>query len=87
MTLISSPVADGPADKNLIKFEDRQLSPDKPEISVSVSTDEIFYDGIQEYKNYNAGVYIVEVRAWAGNNFDTGYFQELKIEVVDPCMT
>ena len=56
-------------------------------MTVSVSTDEIFYDGIWEFKNYNAGVYIVEVRAWAGNNFDTGYFQELKIEVVDPCVT
>ena len=56
-------------------------------MTVSVSTEETFYNGVYEYKNYNAGVYIVEVRAWADNNFDTGYFQELRIEVVDPCMT
>ena len=36
---------------------------------------------------YSPGIYIVEVRAWADNNIDTGAFEELLINVVDPCVS
>ena len=29
---------------------------------------------------------MVEVRAWADNDFDTGYVEQLTIEVIDPCL-
>ena len=35
----------------------------------------------------NHGSYVVEVRAWADNNYDTGKFSQLNIQVIDPCMT
>lgn len=36
---------------------------------------------------YTPGSYVVEVRAWADNEQDTGYFEDLTITVVDPCLT
>lgn len=36
---------------------------------------------------YIPGEYVVEVRAWADNNFDTGRFEELTVNIVDPCLT
>ena len=76
MTLKSSPVP-VPADPNLIVFDDNQNDATTPEMKVTVSTAEVFYDGVYAIENYNAGVYIVEVRAWAQNDIDTGVFQEL----------
>ena len=43
-------------------------------------------DLLHETGNENHGSYVVEVRAWADNNHDTGFFEELTIEVRDPCM-
>ena len=37
--------------------------------------------------SYHPGVYTVEVRAWADNEYDTGVFQRLEITVIDPCQS
>ena len=34
----------------------------------------------------NAGIYQVEVRGWGDNEFDTGHFVILDIEVINPCL-
>ena len=36
---------------------------------------------------YNAGIYVIEVKAWTDNAIDTGYFQEMQIEIIDPCIS
>ena len=54
---------------------------------VTVSTDKIFFDGDYLTGTYIPGVYTVEVRAWAGNNIDTGEFIDLIVEIVDPCVS
>ena len=57
-------------------------------MSVKVETSEVFYQGDSSNKNrYKAGSYVVEVRAWTENNVDTGYFEDLQIEIVDKCFT
>ena len=71
MKLKSGPI---PADPNLIVFEDNQNDPTKPEMSVSVSTNEVFFGGQFSIENYHPGVYVVEVRVWADNDYDTGVF-------------
>ena len=54
---------------------------------VTVSTEKIFFDGDHLTGTYIPGVYTVEVRAWAGNNIDTGEFIDLIVEIVDPCVS
>ena len=55
-------------------------------MTVKVATNEVFYQGdFLNKAKYNAGVYIVEVQAWTDNNYDTGFSQQLRIEIVDPC--
>ena len=58
-----------------------------PEMSVTVRTDEIFYGGDHLTGTYIPGVYTVEVRAFTVNSIDTGYFQDLTVAIVDPCLT
>ena len=75
-------------DPNLIIFQDLPNDPDGHKLVVKVQPTEIFYGGdFSVIENYNAGEYFVEVHAWADNNFDTGSQQELKVTVVDPCVT
>ena len=49
---------------------------------VTVGTKSLFYQS----RLQNHGEYVVEVRAWADNNHDTGQFAQLTVNVVDPCM-
>ena len=56
-------------------------------MNVTVSTNEIFFGNQNSIENYNPGVYVVEVRVWADNEYDTGIFEELTITIVDPCVT
>ena len=75
-------------DPNLIVFDPISSDQLTTQMKVTVSTQEVFYEG--DYSNiarYKAGSYVVEVRAWADNNFDTGYSQDLQIEIVDECIT
>ena len=46
----------------------------------------MYYNGDHLSGYYNAGLYQVEVRAWADNNHDTGKYKLLDIEVIDPCL-
>ena len=55
-------------------------------MSVAVGADEVFYEGRKTIENYNAGIYVIELRAWGENEHDTGYFHELKVTIVDPCL-
>ena len=54
---------------------------------VTVGTNAIFYNGDHLTGIYNPGVYIVEVRAWADNSYDTLVFVDLTVTIVDPCVT
>ena len=54
-------------------------------MKVTVATNEVFFNGVYDSANYNAGDYTVEVRAWADNNHYTSEFYELQIKIVDPC--
>ena len=59
-------------DSKIFTFDDNQH--DDSEITITVQTDEIFVDEKYILENYNAGIYILEVRAWADNDYDTGIF-------------
>ena len=50
-------------------------------MTVTVSTDKIFFDGDHLTGTYIPGVYTVEVRAWTVNNIDTGKFQDLLVTI------
>ena len=56
-------------------------------MTVTVGTDEIFHGGNHLTGNYIPGAYTVEVRAFTENGIDTGYFQDLTVTIVDPCLT
>ena len=49
-------------------------------MKVTVATNEVFYQGENlNIAKYNAGVYVVEVRAWTENSIDTGYALSMEI--------
>ena len=56
-------------------------------MTVTASTDKIFFDGDYLTGTYIPGVYTVEVRAWTVNSIDTGEFTDLVVEIVDPCVS
>ena len=66
-------------------FVDNQDDETTPEMQVLVYTDTIYHSGDFLTGYYTPGVYIVEVRAWADNSYDTGETEELQIVVIDPC--
>lgn len=66
-----------PVDPDLIVFGDGIL------MTVTVSTPLSYFTA----QAYNPGVYTVEVRAMADNNYDTGKFEELTVTILDPCIT
>ena len=39
-----------------------------------------------DFDEGNAGTYTLEIRAWGDNDYDTGTFTELIIEVINPCL-
>ena len=51
-----------------------------------MGSDLVLYDEGLATEFYNPGSYVVEVRAWADNNVDTGKFAQLSIEIIDPCL-
>ena len=59
--LTVTPVPDNPT---MIDFED-----DSEE--VWVQTDSVYFNGDHTTGFYNPGTYVVEVRAWADNDYDT----------------
>ena len=52
-----------------------------------VQTDSVWYNGDHITGFYNPGTYEIEVRAWADNDFDTGQFELLTVQVIDPCVS
>lgn len=58
-----------------------------PEMTVQVSTDEVYFNGDYLTGTYTPGSYTIEVRAFTDNDIDTGYFKELAVTIVDPCKT
>ena len=57
-------------------------------MKVTVATDEVFYQGdFADITKYSVGIYVVEVRTWTENSIDTGYFKEMSIEIIDPCLS
>ena len=70
-----------PDNLNLIVF-----GQDTTPMKVTVGTDSIYYNGDHLTGSYNPGLYAVQVRAWADNDYDTGKFVELAIEIIDPCL-
>ena len=56
-------------------------------MQVKVKTTTIFHSGDYLTGIYTPGLFKVEVRAFTDNDVDTGAFEELKITVVDPCLT
>lgn len=55
-------------------------------MTVTVGTSSIFHSGDHLTGKYTPGSYVVEVRAWADNAYDTNTFEELLVEIVDPCL-
>ena len=72
-------------DPDLIVFQDVTLP--GVLLEVTAGTDTIFYNGDHLTGRYNPSVYIVEVRAWADNSYDTLVFLDLTVIIVDPCVT
>ena len=56
-------------------------------MSLDISIDQIYYDGDHLTGKYIPGDYTFEVRALNMNDVDTGYFEEIQIEIIDPCTT
>lgn len=52
---------------------------------VSVLIEEAYMNG--DFAQANEGVYEIEARAWGDNNFDTGAFELLQIQVINPCLS
>ena len=73
------------ADPTLIVVDDQQLNNLLPTINIKVETNQVFYGGDHLTGVYTPGIYTVEVRTWADNDHDTGFFKQLYVEIVDPC--
>lgn len=83
-----NPTATPTYDPGLIGFEDFLADASVPEPYIRVligSTDNVFYNGVYPAGEYSPGQYVIEVRAFADNNFDTGVFVDLTVDVLDPC--
>ena len=66
-----------PADPNLITFFGS---------TTTVDASEVYFGGDHISGTSIIGVYSVEVRAFADQNFDTGEFETLQITVINPCL-
>ena len=65
-------------DPNLIAFDPSQSDSSTTQMTVNFATNQVFnQDDYLNIAKYNAGTYVVEVRAWTDNAIDTGYFKEM----------
>ena len=75
-----------PEDPDMLTFNDQQSDPTTPLISLDFAVNTIFHSGDHLTGLYTPGQYVIEVRAFADNDFETGEFQDLTINVLDPCL-
>ena len=54
-------------------------------MTITVHINELYQDG-SSFALSREGNYTLEVRAWGDNDFDTGAFEVLDIEVINPCL-